>query len=135
MEAARVGGRGYDGDRRHNQHYRSGRSGARAVTRLAAIPADRGYPVLVGGENAAGAPFLTEIGPTWEVAVKLPTLGAGSPDSMALTPNGKYGYVGASRPRIIRMVVVFPAPFGPRKPVTRPGLMEKDRSLTATVAP
>jgi hypothetical protein len=33
------------------------------------------------------------------------------------------------------MVVVFPAPFGPRKPVTRPGRTEKDRSLTATVEP
>ncbi len=33
------------------------------------------------------------------------------------------------------MVVVFPAPFGPRNPVTMPGLMEKDRSLTATVEP
>jgi hypothetical protein len=29
----------------------------------------------------------------------------------------------------------FPAPFGPRNPVTRPGRMEKDRSLTATVEP
>jgi hypothetical protein len=43
--------------------------------------------------------------------------------------------VGASRPRIIRMVVVLPAPFGPRKPVTRPGLMENDRSSTAVVEP
>jgi hypothetical protein len=39
------------------------------------------------------------------------------------------------RPRIIRMVVVFPAPFGPRNPVTTPGRMEKDRSLTAMVEP
>jgi hypothetical protein len=43
--------------------------------------------------------------------------------------------VGASRPRIIRMVVVFPAPFGSRKPATMPGRMEKDRSLTAMVEP
>jgi len=33
------------------------------------------------------------------------------------------------------MVVVFPAPFGPRKPVTRPGLIEKERSSTAVVEP
>ena len=33
------------------------------------------------------------------------------------------------------MVVVFPAPFGPRNPVTRPGRMENDRSLTAMVEP
>ena len=30
--------------------------------------------------------------------------------------------VGLSRPRIIRMVVDLPAPFGPRNPVTEPGL-------------
>ena len=42
---------------------------------------------------------------------------------------------GAVVTRIIRMVVVFPAPFGPRKPVTTPGRMEKDRSLTAMVEP
>ena len=30
--------------------------------------------------------------------------------------------VGASRPRIMRIVVDLPAPFGPRKPVTMPGL-------------
>jgi hypothetical protein len=29
--------------------------------------------------------------------------------------------VGSSRPAIIRIVVDFPAPFGPRKPVTIPG--------------
>ena len=29
--------------------------------------------------------------------------------------------VGASRPRMTRMVVDLPAPLGPRKPVTRPG--------------
>jgi hypothetical protein len=44
-------------------------------------------------------------------------------------------WIGVSRPRIIRMVVVFPAPFGPGKPVTMPGRMEKDRSLTAMVEP
>jgi hypothetical protein len=30
------------------------------------------------------------------------------------------------------MVVVLPAPFGPRKPVTRPGRTVNDRSSTAT---
>ena len=33
------------------------------------------------------------------------------------------------------MVVVFPAPFGPRNPVTMPGLIEKDKSSTAVVEP
>jgi hypothetical protein len=39
--------------------------------------------------------------------------------------------VGRSRPRIIRMVVDLPAPFGPRKPVTTPGRMVNDNESTA----
>ena len=35
----------------------------------------------------------------------------------------------------MRRLVVLPAPFGPRNPVTRPGSTVKDRSLTAVVAP
>ena len=34
-----------------------------------------------------------------------------------------------------RIVVVLPAPFGPRKPVTLPGSMPNDRSSTAILAP
>ena len=33
------------------------------------------------------------------------------------------------------MVVVLPAPFGPRKPVTVPGSTLNDRSLTAILSP
>src|SRR5438874_1290395 len=43
--------------------------------------------------------------------------------------------VGSSRPRIIRIVVDFPAPFGPRKPVTVPGRTVNVRSETAVVGP
>src|SRR6266545_3295282 len=43
--------------------------------------------------------------------------------------------VGGVRPTMIRMVVVLPAPFGPRKPVTRPGLQAKLTSSTATNSP
>src|SRR6478752_487149 len=39
--------------------------------------------------------------------------------------------VGASRPRIIRIVVDLPAPLGPRKPVTRPGSTTKSIASTA----
>src|SRR4051812_30112229 len=38
-------------------------------------------------------------------------------------------------PRTIRSVVVFPAPFGPRKPVTEPGSTVKVRSDTAWTGP
>ena len=43
--------------------------------------------------------------------------------------------VGASSPRIIRMVVDLPAPLGPRNPVTMPGRTVKLRSSTAVVGP
>src|SRR5260370_3832033 len=43
--------------------------------------------------------------------------------------------VGSSRPRIIRMVVLSPAPSGPRKPVTTPGRTVNVRSETAVVGP
>src|SRR5215468_59163 len=42
---------------------------------------------------------------------------------------------GASRPMIKRIVVDFPEPFGPRKPVTVPGGMSKFRLSTASVSP
>ena len=38
-------------------------------------------------------------------------------------------------PTMIRMVVVFPAPLGPRKPVTRPGRAVKLTSSTAAKPP
>src|SRR6266581_6188184 len=43
--------------------------------------------------------------------------------------------VGAARPSSRRMVVDFPAPFGPRNPVMRPGASSKVRSLTAVTVP
>src|SRR5438445_7590669 len=43
--------------------------------------------------------------------------------------------VGSARPSSSRMVVDFPAPFGPRNPVMRPGASSKDRSLTAVTVP
>src|SRR5436190_10721142 len=43
--------------------------------------------------------------------------------------------VGWSRPRISRIVVVLPAPFGPRNPVIRPGSMVNDSWSTASLSP
>jgi hypothetical protein len=39
------------------------------------------------------------------------------------------------RPTMTRIVVDFPAPFGPRKPVTRPGFAVKVTSSTAVKPP
>ena len=39
--------------------------------------------------------------------------------------------VGTVSPTITRIVVDFPAPFGPRNPVTRPGWAVKETSSTA----
>ncbi len=43
--------------------------------------------------------------------------------------------VGVTRPSSMRRVVVFPAPFGPRKPVTEPGSTVKLRFCTAVTGP
>ena len=43
--------------------------------------------------------------------------------------------VAVSRPRIIRIVVDLPAPFGPRKPVTWPAETVRSRASTARVSP
>ena len=43
--------------------------------------------------------------------------------------------VGGVSPTITRMVVDLPAPLGPRKPVTRPGLAVKVTSSTAVKRP
>src|SRR5689334_23730992 len=43
--------------------------------------------------------------------------------------------VGRARPSRTRMVVDFPAPFGPRNPVIRPGASRNVRSSTAVMAP
>src|SRR6266567_538667 len=43
--------------------------------------------------------------------------------------------VGASRPQRIRMVVDFPAPFGPKKPKISPGATRIDTWSTATKSP
>src|SRR5690606_17144504 len=43
--------------------------------------------------------------------------------------------VGRSSPRINRIVVVLPAPLGPRNPVTTPGSTVQVRSSTARVRP
>src|SRR2546430_3118652 len=43
--------------------------------------------------------------------------------------------VGRARPSRTRIVVDFPAPFGPRNPVIRPGASRNVRSLTAVMVP
>ena len=43
--------------------------------------------------------------------------------------------VGGRKPVSIRMVVVLPAPFGPRNPVTWPGLATNEMSFTAVTEP
>ena len=43
--------------------------------------------------------------------------------------------VGRSSPMIMRMVVDFPAPFGPRKPVTVPGRTVNEMPSTAVFGP
>ena len=44
-------------------------------------------------------------------------------------------WVGGVSPTMTRMVVVLPAPLGPRNPVTRPGWQTKSMLSTAVNAP
>jgi hypothetical protein len=53
---------------------------------------DRAYPVLVDSNFSSATGTLTDIGPTWEVSLKLRTSGNGLGD-IAITPNGRYAYV------------------------------------------
>jgi hypothetical protein len=50
---------------------------------------------------------------------------------VASTKNGSFWLDGSP----LDGVAVFPAPFGPRNPVTRPGRTSNERSSTATVDP
>ncbi len=64
-----------------------------AATRSAAsVPPDRAYPVLIDGSSVSDPGTVTDVGPTWEVSLKLPvtTNGLGG---IAIAPNGKYAYV------------------------------------------
>ena len=48
------------------------------------------------------------------------------------TADGGRSAVAGVRPAMMRIVVDFPAPLGPRKPVTRPGFEVNDTSSSAT---
>ena len=94
---------------------------------------------IVGGRSAAG--HLA-----WLAALRPPMMAFASssaPTDRSGSVSSRYGLpltrtepeLGVSRPRIMRMVVDLPAPFGPRNPVTRPGRTAKEASSTATVLP
>src|ERR1700694_467878 len=57
-------------------------------------------------------------------------------DSPAGRPNRRaWPLVGRTRPRRTLIVVVLPAPFGPRKPKTSPGWTERSSPWSATLRP
>ena len=81
-------------------------------------------------------PLLCAIDSRWDQAVRPPcTAPASSSEPTSCSgrmipwyrrpPTSAVPDVGASRPRMTRIVVVLPAPFGPRKPVTCPGRTAK----------
>ncbi len=82
--------------------------------------------------------WLRAVRPGWasEASRTAPTMCSGwsscwygRPLMVALPP------VGVARPSSMRRVVVFPAPFGPRKPTTRPDSTSKLKWSTATSSP
>lgn len=56
------------------------------------VPPDRAYPILIDGSSVSDPGTVTDIGPTWELSLKLPvtTIGLGR---IVIAPNGKYAYV------------------------------------------
>ena len=54
---------------------------------------------------------------------------------MSRPPTSTRPSLGGMKPVMTRIVVVFPAPFGPRKPRTSPFATPKLRSATAGVLP
>ena len=80
------------------------------------------------GRSGSGAP-------TWRRAARRPCAAAAAGRGSACHRSVTLPPVGVSRPRIIRMVVDLPAPFGPRKPVTSPGSTSNDSWFTAMVLP
>ena len=92
-----------------------------------ADPAARGDDLKCSGALRPGWKMsLSSAAPTWRS-------GSGSSRSRPRDRSraGRRGGQAEQDPR----VVVFPAPFGPRKPVTLPGWTSKDRSSTARTGP
>ena len=54
---------------------------------------------------------------------------------VGLAVHQRHAFVGGVEARIIRIVVDFPAPLGPTKPVTWPGPTVNDSPSTASVEP
>ena len=63
-----------------------------AARAAASVPADRAYPVLIDGSSVSDPGTVTDIGPAWEVSLKLPVTTTGLGE-IAIAPNGKYAYV------------------------------------------
>src|SRR5947207_9760767 len=82
--------------------------------------------------------WLRALRPGWNDASSstAPTRALGrSSSSYGTPPNVAEPDEGRIRPSSARMVVLLPAPFGPRKPVTRPASMPKERCSTAATPP
>ena len=125
-----------------------------ALAHAERVPARRGAARRPGARRAEAPPrrappgmpasvastrrWLRPERPGWNAVASrtAPTRRAGSSSSR----NGRPRTVaepelGRTRPSTARIVVVFPAPFGPRKPVTRAGSTRNERSSTASVSP
>ena len=73
--------------------------------------------------------------PGWKAVASsaAPTVRSGSSIAVGGRPSTSASpALGRSRPSSARIVVVLPAPLGPRKPVTVPASTEKERSSTAS---
>ena len=74
-------------------------------------------------------------GTPWPPAARRPRAAASAARGSGGRRSAPARRPGRSRPRISRIVVDLPDPFGPRKPVTAPGRTSKLSPSTATVGP
>ena len=82
--------------------------------------------------------WLRPLRPGWKAVASsaAPIVRSGSSIATGELPSTRASpRVGRNSPSRARIVVVLPAPLGPRKPVTRPASTAKERSSTATVLP
>src|SRR3954453_14768142 len=91
-------------------------------------------PIVSAGSRRCVRPERP--GCTAEASMSVPTTAPGLGRSVYAVPSTvAVPALAGTRPVITRIVVVLPAPFGPRKPVTVPGSRAKDTSSTTVRLP
>ena len=107
---------------------------ARAARASASSPRRRPGPTSRDAGRSSSAARRPASAGTGRAARACSRSGAASADRSALPFQSVRPRSGRARPKMQRIVVVLPAPFGPRKPTSRPGRAVKVAPSRATTA-